>query len=212
MTGSVVVNSPEALATAENVSRETLASLERYVELLDTWRTKINLIGPKEWPNIWNRHIWDSAQLFSHVDPDARILDLGSGAGFPGLVLAAYVTAEGSGEVTLIERTGKKCAFLREVIDSVGLKAQVIQETFEAVKPFSVDIVTARAFAHLPKLLDLAAPWLETGAVGYFHKGENWKEELTKAAERWIFAHEAIPSRSGGSGIILKVSEIRRAG
>ena len=110
----------------------------------------------------------------------------------------------------MIESVGKKCAFLRAAIDAAGLSATVRQERVESVGLTQAAIVTARAFAPLPKLLDYAAPWLESGATGLFLKGERWKEELTEARQRWNFACEAIPSRVGGSGRLLIVRELRR--
>ena len=196
-----------AFLAANDVSRETLARLDRVLATLDDWRTRSNLIGPKEWPVIWTRHVADCYQLLDQIPETARVVDLGSGAGFPGLILAA---ARPAGHVTMIESVGKKCAFLRAAIDAAGLSASVRQERVESVDPMPADFVTARAFAPLPKLLDYAAPWLKHGATGLFLKGERWKEELTEAGQKWIFAHEAIPSRVGGSGTILIVRELKR--
>jgi len=135
------------------------------------------------------------------------VVDLGSGAGFPGLVLAAGRPA---GQVTLIESVGKKCAFLRAAIKAAGLPAVVHQGRVEEVPQIAATHVTARAFAPLPELLNYAAPWLCRGATGVFPKGERWKDELTAAQQRWSFAHQAIPSRSGGSGVILIIREAAR--
>ena len=190
-----------------NVSRETLERLEIIVAELDQWRSKINLIGPSEFDQVWRRHVWDSWQLFDHV-PEGPIVDLGSGSGFPALVLAAGFASKES-HMTLIESVGKKCAFLRAAIDSAELNARVIQGRVEAVNPVEAHCVTARAFAPLPKLLDYAEPWLEKGAYGVFPKGRRWQEELTSAQESWRFAHEAIPSKTG-DGAILKISEVSR--
>ena len=196
-----------AFLAANEVSRETLARLDRIIETLDAWRKRSNLIGPREWPVIWTRHVADCYQLLDHIPETARVVDLGSGAGFPGLIIAA---ARPGGHVTMIESVGKKCAFLRAAIDAAGLSATVRQERVESVAPMPADFVTARAFAPLPKLLDYAAPWLKQGATGLFLKGERWKEELTDAHQTWNFAHEAIPSRVGGSGTILIVRELQR--
>ena len=166
-----------------------------------------NLIGPKEWPQIWTRHVGDSVQLLDRIPDTARVVDLGSGAGFPGLILAA---ARPAGHVTMIESVGKKCAFLRAAIKAADLPAEVHQGRVEAAPPIAAAYVTARAFAPLPELLDYAAPWLRKGATGVFPKGERWKEELTAAQQRWNFAYQAIPSRSGGSGVILIVREAAR--
>lgn len=196
-----------AFLAANDVSRETLDRLGQVIATLDVWRQKSNLIGPKEWPQIWTRHVGDSWQLLDHIAQTARVVDLGSGAGFPGLIIAA---ARPSGHVTMIESVGKKCAFLRAAIDAAGLSASVHQGRVEAAPLISAEFVTARAFAPMAELLDYAAPWLRKGAVGLFPKGERWKEELTAARQRWNFAYEAIQSRSGGSGVILIVREVSR--
>lgn len=196
-----------AFLAAYDVSRETLARLDRVIETLGIWRLKSNLIGPKEWPQIWTRHVGDSYQLLDHIPDTARVVDLGSGAGFPGLIIAA---ARPTGHVTMIESVGKKCAFLRAAIESAGLSASVHQGRVEQAPPFPAEFVTARAFAPLPELLDFAAPWLCNSATGLFPKGERWNEELTLARQRWTFAYQAIPSRSGGSGVILKLREAAR--
>ena len=196
-----------AFLAANDVSRETLGRLDRIVGTLDDWRGRSNLIGPREWPVIWTRHVADCYQLLGLIPETAKVVDLGSGAGFPGLIVAA---ARPAGHVTMVESVGKKCAFLRAAIDAAGLAASVRQERVESVEPMPADFVTARAFAPLPKLLDYAAPWLKRGATGLFLKGERWKEELTEARQTWNFAHEAIPSRVGGSGTILIVRELER--
>ena len=190
-----------------DVSRETLERLDTIILTLDDWRKRSNLIGPREWPQIWTRHVGDSFQILDYVPNKTRVVDFGSGAGFPGLIMSA---ARPTCHVTMMESVGKKCAFLRAAIDAAGLNASVYQGRIEAAPASEADIVTARAFAPLPKLLDYAAPWMENGAKGVFLKGERWKEELTDAQQTWNFAYEAIPSRTGGSGVILIVRELKR--
>ena len=158
-----------AFLAANDVSRETLDRLDQVIATLDVWRQKSNLIGPKEWPQIWTRHVGDSWQLLDHIPETARVVDLGSGAGFPGLMIAA---ARPSGHVTMVESVGKKCAFLRAAIDAAGLPASVHQGRVEAAPPISAEFVTARAFAPMPKLLDYAAPWLRKGA-GYIRRSRS---------------------------------------
>jgi len=192
----------------ENVSRETLDRLKIIVDELDAWQGKINLIGPSEFDQVWRRHVWDSWQLFEHIPARGHILDLGSGSGFPALVLAAGFASDAV-SITMIESVGKKCAFLRAATLAAKLNAKVIQGRVEAVNPVQAHCITARAFAPLPKLLDYAAPWLEKGAYGVFPKGRRWQEELTSALESWNFAYEAIPSKTG-DGAILKISEVSR--
>lgn len=191
-----------------NVSRETFARLESVIDLLDERRSQINLIGPKEWTQIWRRHVADSLQLMDQIFEGATIVDFGSGGGFPGLILAA---ANPSGQLTMIESTGKKCGFLRDAISVASLSAMVRQGRVESGPHFDVDFVTARAFAPLPKLLDYAAPWLN-GATGLFFKGQNWQEELTRAQQSWNFSYQTILSRTSDSGVILKIGELSRVG
>lgn len=192
-----------------NVSRETLADLEQFIDLLADWSGRINLVGPNELSQIWTRHVLDSAQLLPMLRPNARVIDFGSGAGFPGLVLACHVKHAG-GQVSMVESVGKKCAFLSDVITKLHLPARVLNKRVEALEAETFDFVTARAFSPLPKLLDYAEPWLMRGATGLFFKGERWQEELTQAQEYWTLAYEAIPSRTSQTGVILKIKEARR--
>jgi len=196
------------LAALPNVSRETLQRLETIVAELDDWRGKINLIGPSEFTQVWRRHILDSWQLFDHIPQAGVTVDLGSGSGFPALVLAAGFSHP-TARMVMIESVGKKCAFLRAAVQAAGLQASVIQGRVESVNSVNAQCVTARAFAPLPKLLEYASPWLAEGAIGVFSKGRRWQEELTAAKESWRFAYEAIPSMSG-DGAILKISEVSR--
>ncbi len=201
---------PNDILVATNVSRETMARIETIVDLLGDWRLRYNLIGPNEMDHIWRRHVFDSLQLAELVALDATLVDLGSGAGFPGLILAACMVDHG-GAVTMIESVGKKCAFLREAAAVAGLPAKVRQARVENSHEIEANIVTARAFAPLPKLLDYAEPWLSRGATAILPKGNRWQEELTQAQECWKFAYDVIPSRSG-DGVILKISEVSRGG
>lgn len=202
---------PDDISKQIYVSRETFERVEAVLACLDEWRRRMNLIGPSEWDHIWRRHIADSLRLWPLISPDADIVDLGSGGGFPGLPLACILTAQGTGHVTMVETVGKKAAFLRAAVEAGGLNATVRQGRAENVGDIKADIVTARALAPLPKLMEYASSWLENGAIGLFHKGERWKEELTAASSGWTFASEAIPGGDdGGAGVILKVSEVSR--
>ncbi len=199
---------PEDLKDYVDVSRETLERLQIIVGELDAWRRKTNLIGPSEFGRVWRRHVLDSIQLHPHVPASGHTIDLGSGSGFPALILAACATGTAA-KFSLVESVGKKCAFLRAAIEAANLPAKVIQGRVEAIKPVQADCITARAFAPLPKLINYAAPWFENGAHGVIPKGRRWEEELTDALESWRFAYEAIPSVSG-DGAILKISEVSR--
>jgi len=193
-----------------SISRETCERLAACIDTLDAWRTRSNLIGPMEWPRVWSRHVADSLQLLPIVGRPRALLDLGSGAGFPGLVLASALAPRT--QVSLVESRAKKCAFLRAAADAAGLDVAVHAARAETLAPWRVDYVTARALAPLDKLLELSAPWIKRGARGLFHKGEGWQEELTKAQERWTFACRAIPSRTSDSGAILEISEVKGDG
>lgn len=193
-----------------DVSRETTERLETIVDVLDEWRAVHNLIGPKEMDHIWRRHVFDSLQLWPLLPVDGAIVDLGSGAGFPGLIMAACLVGTGR-EVTLIESVGKKCAFLRDVIERAELPARVCQGRVEDNTHLATSSITARAFAPLPRLFDYASPWLLKGVPAILPKGKSWQEELTQAQEYWKFAYDVIPSQSG-EGVILIISEVSRGG
>jgi len=154
------------LAARTDVSRETLDRIDTVLDCLALWRTRMNLIGPREWPQIWTRHVGDSLQLLPLLgEGEVRVLDVGSGAGFPGLILAAAL--KGRGEVVLVESVGKKAAFLAAAAKAADLPARIEAKRVEALPAFPVSHVTARAVAPLPRLLNLTAPWLETGAPGW---------------------------------------------
>lgn len=197
----------EQVLSDYNVSRETSRKLDTIVETLLDWSQRLNLVGPKERPRLWSRHIADSLQLCEPLQGARHIVDLGSGAGFPGLVLAAAL--QDVERVTLVESVGKKCAFLRAAAEAAELPVAVLNERIESVAAFPVDAVTARALAPLPKLLDLSSKWLESGAIGVFPKGQAANEELTAALQSWTFTHQARSSRTDSSGTILILSEVR---
>ncbi|MEM9225794.1 MAG: 16S rRNA (guanine(527)-N(7))-methyltransferase RsmG [Pseudomonadota bacterium] len=193
-----------------DVSRETSQRLALIVEALAEWRGIHNLIGPREMDHIWRRHVFDSLQLWPHIPAEGPVVDLGSGAGFPGLVIAACLAGTGR-EVTLIESVRKKCAFLRDAIARADLPARVCQARVEATTDIAASCITARAFAPLPKLFEYASPWLLEGVPAVLPKGKRWQEELTRAQECWKFAYDVIPSQSG-EGVILIISEVSRGG
>ena len=199
---------PENLKDYVDVSRETLDRLQVIVRELDEWRHKINLIGPSEFDQVWRRHVLDSLQLAPFIPSDGHTIDLGSGSGFPALVLAANFSHQDA-QMTMVESVGKKCAFLRAAVQAANLPGKVVQGRVEAINPVQAHCVTARAFAPLPKLLAYAEPWLTNGAYGIIPKGRRWEEELTDALESWRFSYEAIPSVTG-DGAILRISEVSR--
>lgn len=195
-----------------SVSRESFAKIDAYVQLLLTWQTKINLIGPSTIEDVWRRHVLDSLQLLSIMQSKTEaVADLGSGAGIPGLVLALG----GNLRADLYESNGKKVAFLREAIRQTKANAAVHQirlETLEDHLPTKIpQYVTARALAPLEKLLAWAEPLLKRGAIGLFHKGQGVDSELNEATKFWkIGAIKKHASMTDSDGTILEVKEIAR--
>ncbi|MBC7769332.1 MAG: 16S rRNA (guanine(527)-N(7))-methyltransferase RsmG [Phycisphaerales bacterium] len=165
------------------VPRETIARLEIHKRLLAEWSERMNLVGPKELDLFWSRHALDSAQLLQ-LAPEAKSwADLGSGAGFPGLIVAAFLADQPDTVVHLVESTGKKAAFLRAVSDEAGLPVKVFNQRIEdfGAGEGRYDVVTARALAPLNRLIPYAKPILDRGAQGLFHKGADIDAELAAA-------------------------------
>lgn len=203
---------PEAFAAETNVSRETLERLKLYAATLERWNKAINLVSQKTLPDLWRRHFLDSAQLLPYLpelgEGRKRVLvDLGSGAGFPGLVLAIL----GAGEVHLIESDQRKAAFLREVSRETGAQAQIHVQRIEVVTPFRADVVTARALAPLGDLLAYAEPFLAPDSLCLFLKGKSAEGELTAAAQEWKMKVKRHASRSDPSALLLEIQGPRRA-
>jgi 16S rRNA (guanine527-N7)-methyltransferase len=198
---------PGELAAATGVSRETLARLERYAALLRDWNSRHNLVSERSLADLWRRHFWDCAQLAPLVPPETRTLaDLGSGAGFPGLVLAELLRDRVS--VTLNEATAKKCAFLAAAAEAMDLKVRIQNRRMEDASPQAFDLITARACAPLPKLLSYAHNFLGPNSVCLFLKGQNVGPELTEAHKSWKMKARQIPSLTDPSGVILELREL----
>lgn len=195
------------------VSRETLARLDVFVETLLAWNAHTNLIGASTVPHLWTRHIADSLQLLD-LAPNARVwVDLGSGAGFPGLVIACALADTPGAQVHLVESTGKKATFLREAARLTQAPAVVHAERIERfVEGFSgpVDVVTARALAPLKSLLDQSVSLLKTGALGLFPKGQDVDAELTEATKYWNIKVNLAPSRTESKSRIVVVQALER--
>jgi 16S rRNA (guanine527-N7)-methyltransferase len=199
---------PEAFAAAASVSRETLDRLRRYAELLATWNIRINLVGQGTIQDLWRRHMLDSAQLYPLIaDPAAPLVDLGSGAGFPGLVLAAM----GAADVHLIEADRRKCAFLGEAARAIGVSVTIHAERIEDVPRFTARTIVSRALAPLPDLLDLAVEFSNKHSILLFLKGRTVDQELTRAQKEWSMRVDQIPSRTDPKGTILRLEAISRA-
>lgn len=209
------LETPEAVAAAFGVSRESRARLETFVALLERWNRKVNLIGPATVPDIWARHVADSLQMMRYTPGDARIiLDVGSGGGFPGLVLAIALAERPGVTVHMVESNGKKATFLREAVRVTGTPAIVHARRIEEIGPDALsgnpDVVTARAVAPLAKLLALTGRFIAEGAVGLFLKGQNVDSELTEAARSWNIDAQSHPSVTGSAGTVLVVREVGR--
>jgi 16S rRNA (guanine527-N7)-methyltransferase len=195
------------------VSRETAMRLDRLVALLLQWQRKTNLIAQSTIPQLWTRHVADSLQLLA-LAPDARIwIDLGSGAGFPGLVLACALADKPGSMVHLIESNAKKAAFLREAIRLTGAAALVEAVRIEDIvrnQGLKADVVTARALAPLDRLLQLAYPWIERGAQGLFLKGQDVEAELTQASKYWTITASLVASITSLDSRIVVVRSLER--
>jgi 16S rRNA (guanine527-N7)-methyltransferase len=195
------------------VSRETEQRLDRFVALLREWQAKTNLVAPSTLPNLWTRHIADSLQLLS-LAPSAKIwIDLGSGGGFPGVVLACALAETSGATVHLVERIAKKAAFLREAIRLTGAPGTVhLADIGDTVERFAgpVDCVTARAVAPLNQLIGFAEPLVRRGAKALFLKGQDVEVELTEATKYWKIEPKLHSSRTGGQGWIVELDRIER--
>lgn len=195
------------------VSRETLARLDRFVEVLMLGTERQNLIGPSTIPTIWTRHIADSLQLLD-LAPNAKVwVDFGAGAGFPGIPIACALAGQEGAAVHLVESVGKKANFLREAVQATGVPAAVHQvraEIFAAEHGDSVDVVTARALAPLKVLCDLAFPLIQRGAIGLFPKGQDVDTELTEATKYWNIEATKAPSKTSPDGSIVIVTGLTR--
>lgn len=194
------------------VSRETFERLTLFKSSFLKWATRINLVAPSTFPDIWQRHILDSAQVLPLAGPATRWLDLGSGGGFPGLVLALLLRQRGGARVDLVESNRKKCGFLQAMIGEFDLPAIVHPVRIEdAVKNVvAPEVVTARALAPLPLLLDLSSPWLTSGAVAFFHKGRDYRAELAESAHHWRFDLVEHASRIDADSVVLEIRSLRR--
>jgi 16S rRNA (guanine527-N7)-methyltransferase len=194
------------------VPRETIGRLETHRRMLAEWSERMNLVGPKELELFWSRHALDSAQLLKFASEAKRWVDLGSGAGFPGLVVAAFLADQPGTAVHLVESTGKKAAFLRAVAEEAKLPVKVFNQRIEEFGsgegPYQV--VTARALAPLNRLIPYAKPILDRGAIGLFHKGADVDAELTAAKDvlnGGAYQADVLESLSDPRGRIIRVTK-----
>lgn len=195
-----------------DVSRETMERLELYGKLLKKWNPRINLVAKSTIHDLWNRHFADSAQLYRIVQhPVDHWADLGSGGGFPGLVIAIMgMERQAPKQVTLVESDARKCAFLRTVIRETGAAASVINERIEDVDALNCDVLSARALADLTTLLGFAEKHLHPAGTALFPKGVSWKKELDQAREKWNFDHQVAKSETETGPVILSITGVAR--
>jgi 16S rRNA (guanine527-N7)-methyltransferase len=205
--------SPDDPLSAEDFQDITGAStidverLSAYLAVLQRWQQRINLVGASTLVDPWRRHFLDSAQLAPFLPPDRpRLIDLGSGAGFPGLVLALLTPAQ----VCLVESDARKCAFLVEAARVTGARVEIENARLESLTPAAHDVVSARALAPLHKLLEYASKLLAPNVSCLFLKGRTWRAELTRAAESWKMRATPIPSWSDPGGVVLKIDDLSR--
>ena len=195
------------------VSRETEARLDRYADLLVEWQAKTNLVAPSTLPHLWTRHISDSLQLLDLASSAKSWVDLGSGGGFPGVVLACALAETPGANVHLVERNAKKAAFLREAIRVTSAAGTVhlagIGDSVDRIGS-RIDCVTARALAPLHQLVGFAEPFVSAGAKALFLKGQDVEAELTEATKYWNIKPRLHSSRTGGHGWIVELDRIER--
>jgi len=202
--------SPEDFAQQAPIEPESLDDYRVWEALLQKWNARINLVAPKSLPDFWRRHALDSAQLAPLIPPEAKIIvDFGSGAGFPGLAVAIQAKHKRWDQtVHLIESAGKKASFLKSVSRETDLNTVIHAERIEAVECLNADIITARAFAPLHRLLPLAALHLRPNGTLILLKGASLDEEIMEARQDWEFETSRIPSLSDESGVIVTISEL----
>jgi 16S rRNA (guanine527-N7)-methyltransferase len=201
----------EELVPGVSVSRETMSHLDRLATMTKAWTRKINLVAPSTVDVVWDRHIRDSAQLLALTPVNWRHwVDLGSGGGFPGLVIA--ILARADREITLIESDLRKCTFLRTVIRELGLAAKVVNDRIENARIAQADIVSARALAPLGQLLNYTSGILDDSGTALFPKGQAHTTEILTARETWCFECDALPSITNPDARILRISRIRKRG
>ena len=203
------MNSPSWLKT--DVSRETFERLEAYVALMEKWNPKINLVSKSSLPEIWDRHIWDSAQIFDISVEGTVWADFGSGGGLPGIVLAIFAKeCRPDMQFCLVESDQRKCAFLCNAVREIGLNVKVHAERIEVLEPIGASVISARALTDLNGLLGFVERHSAKNGVAILPKGETWEKEVLQAQENWSFKYEEITSKTNNNAAILKIKELAR--
>lgn len=188
-----------------------LADLETFADLMQRWNGAINVVSKSSLPHIWSRHILDSVQIFSQCDAtEGHWVDLGSGGGFPGIIVAILAKAFKPGlRVTLIESDQRKAVFLRETSRQLGLQVVVLASRIEAAEPQLADIVSARALAPLAQLCSFTVRHLKVGGLAIFLKGAQGEDEVAIARQHWSFDLEKTKSITSNGSVILAIRELR---
>lgn len=191
----------------KSVSRETIEKLEIYISLLQQWNKKINLVSQQGMDQVWKRHVYDSLQLIRYLDSSVKsIADLGSGGGFPGLILALSTDIP----VILIESDMRKTIFLREVLRQTKTQATVLCQRIENVNAISVDVVTARALTSLTQLLEFSKNILNKNGYCLFLKGRSVNLEIEEAQKNWKINYKTFSSQTNADGVIVKINQFER--
>ena len=205
----------ESFCTKYHVSRETYLKLERYRQSLIEWQQKFNLVSKNTLNDIWLRHIEDSSQIFEYIPPQSKkLLDIGSGAGFPGMVIA-IIAAEKTPylNITLVDSILKKTLYLNHVKDISDLNnTEILNCRIEKLSGRKFDVITARAVTSLDKLLEYSFSLLSEKGICIFLKGRSYREEIAIAKQNWNFDYQEIPSRTSDDGKILIISNIVKHG
>ena len=193
-----------------DVSRETFEKLKAFAELVRKWNPKINLVSKDSSNDLWSRHILDSVQIFELVPGPGKWVDLGSGGGFPGIVISILNQEERNFDVVMVESDQRKSAFLRTAIRELDLAAKVKTERIEELECLEADVLSARALADLTKLLGFAELHLKRGGIALFPKGQSWQREDLEARQDWNYDLETVTSKTNSDAAILKIKDIAR--
>ena len=209
MTGD---QSSQDFAARYDVSRETLERLERYADLIIKWNKSINLVGKSTEASIWTRHFADSAEAFAVANKtEGSWLDMGSGGGFPGAVVAIIAAEKAPNlKVTCIEADIRKASFLRTLSTTIGVPFGILSRRIEETPPHNASVVSARALSPLTRLLDHAERHLSDTGIAVFHKGESWQEEVDKALETWDFSVDIHDSPTNPGSVLLTIGDLKR--
>lgn len=198
------------MTISADVSRETMDRLKGFESLVRKWSPKINLVAPSTLDQLWQRHIEDSAQLYTLVRKTGSWLDIGSGGGFPGMVCRILAAeTEPDRPFSFIESDTRKCVFLRTAIRELGLNGKVFNARIEKVSPQNAAVVSARALAPLDRLLPYVARHLAQNGTALLQKGNNWQSEVQSARKTWHFDCEAVESKTEQGAVILKISKVQ---